>query len=176
MPAAMRFAGMSKTADYDTLLTVCIQDLHRGEKLLGEALPDVAGNADGSVLKAVLDDASDACTVAAAALEQTGRSEGGAENLWMKGIVDDARRDTRSIVFGELLDTAIVGAIRKALAARIVSYDTAIAVAGVMGEADIEAALTEIRQRADDIDARLAECLPGQPGSSAFGKPDQTSS
>ena len=44
----------------------------------------------------------------------------------MAGIADDARRDTKSVEKGPLLDAAIVGAIRKAKAAQIVSYDTAI--------------------------------------------------
>jgi ferritin-like metal-binding protein YciE len=168
---------MSKTDSYDALLTVCIEDLYAAEVMLADTLPDVARHANDPELAGLLERVQHEANVAGAALAETGRHKGGAENLWMKGICKDAVRDTGSIVLGPLLDAAIVGAIRKAKAAQIVSYDTAIAVAAVLGKKDIQANLQDIRGRAVAADERLSAHLPAaQPGSDALGKSAQTSS
>jgi ferritin-like metal-binding protein YciE len=78
----------------------------------------------------------------------------------MAGVADDARRDTKSVEKGPLLDAAIIGAIRKAKAAQIVSYDTAVAVAATLQKADISETLKTIRKAAVSIDRRLARMLP----------------
>ena len=168
---------MSKTGSYDALLTVCIQDLHAGEKMLSGCLPRVAEHANDPALAVLLATLRDEAVAAAAALADTGRHEGGAKNLWMDGICKDAVRDTGSIEPGVLLDAAIVGAIRKAKAAQIVSYETTVAVAGLLEKENVHGALTAIREQAVRADARLAAHLPGcQPGSDALGKSAQTSS
>ena len=155
---------MSRTRSFDALLTVCIQDLHAGETLLRAALPDLAQHANAPALAMQLDRILADTASAIAALAATGRHEGGDENLWMTGICDDMRRDTRSIAPGPLLDVAMIGAVRKAKAAQIVSYDTAIAVAGALAKHDIVDAVSVIRRRAIENDDALAALLP-QPGS-----------
>ena len=155
---------MSKAESFDALLTVCIQDLHAGEVLLRDVLPGVAKFANAPALVEQLDAVLADTAPAIAALAETGRHQAGDKNLWMAGICDDMRRDTWSVEPGALLDAAMIGAVRKAKAAQIVSYDTAIAVAEVLAKRDVAVALTTIRERAVMADRRLARLLP-QPGS-----------
>lgn len=151
---------MAKTASYDELLTVCIQDLHAAETILRDTLSTIVKHANAPKLAALLEQAKQQAEEAMAALAATGRHSGGSRNLWMAGIAKDARRDTKSVEQGPLLDAAIIGAIRKAKAAQIVSYDTAIAVAATIGEPAIEEVLVAIRKAAVAIDRRLAKLLP----------------
>lgn len=153
---------MARTASYDALLTVCIQDLHEGETQLGGALSKIAAAANDPALRRLLDRAATAADAAAETLAATGRHVGGATNLWMAGILDDARRDTRSIDPGPLLDAAIVGAVRKAKAAQVVSYDTAIGIARALAQDEAARSLEAIRQAAMSISRRLANRLPGR--------------
>ena len=62
-------------------------------------------------------------------LDALGEIANGPANLWMRGILDDADRDARSHQPGAVLDIALVGVIRKAKAAEIVSTETALALA-----------------------------------------------
>ena len=151
---------MGRTASYTELLTVCIQDLHAGEAVLRDTLPVVGRHANAPRLSAALHRLGREADLAIERLAATGRHKGGARNLWMAGIADDARRDTRSIEPGPLLDAAIIGAIRKAKAAQIVSYDTAIAVAAALRVEDIERVLIAIRRAAVSANRRLARLLP----------------
>ncbi len=166
---------MTKTASYDQLLTVSIQDLYTAEVLLRDTLPGVTEHANGPALTRHVDRIREDTEQAIEALAATGRHKGGDENLWMSGICKDMRRDTRSIEPGVLLDAAMIGAVRKAKAAQIVSYDTAIAVARALAKADVANALVAIRQRSVAANRGLARLLP-QSGSRAFGKSDQTAS
>ena len=151
---------MAKTASYDDLLTVCIQDLHAAETILRDTLSTIVKHANAPKLVTLLEQAKEQAEEARVNLAATGRHSGGARNLWMAGISDDSRRDTRSIEQGPLLDAAIIGAIRKAKAAQIVSYDTAIAVAAVLRKDDIGETLIAIRKAAVSITRRLARLLP----------------
>jgi ferritin-like metal-binding protein YciE len=108
---------MSRTASYDELLTVCIQDLHAAEVMLSDTLPTIVKQANAPRLAALLQLATEQAEKAATELAATGRHSGGSRNLWMAGIADDSRRDTKSIEKGPLLDAAIIGAIRKAAVA-----------------------------------------------------------
>jgi ferritin-like metal-binding protein YciE len=123
-------------------------------------LPTVIKHANAPKLAVALRDAREQADAAIATLAETGRHEGGARNLWMAGIADDARRDTRSVERGPLLDAAIIGAIRKAKAAQIVSYDTAIAVAAALRQVEIEEAMAAIRKAAVTSNRRLGQLLP----------------
>lgn len=151
---------MSRIATYDELLTVCIQDLHHGEAMLADALPKIAEAANDPVLRALFDRVAADAATAADLLAETGRHAGGSRNLWMSGILDDARRDTRATAAGPLLDTALVGAIRKAKAAQIVSYDTAVAVAAVLDQGAVRRTLENIRRHAAALDRSLSGQLP----------------
>ena len=83
----------------------------------------------------------------------------GPENLWMAGILDDAHRDTQQTQPGRLLDIALIGAIRKAKAAEIVSSETAIALAREVDAPDLLAAVTANRTDEIETDRELKACL-----------------
>ncbi len=91
-------------------------------------------------------------------LRGTGEDLDGPPNLWMAGILDDAERDTRSIAAGPFPDVALIGAIRKAKAAEIVSYETAVATAETLGSATAKICDAILREESD-ADAALHERL-----------------
>jgi ferritin-like metal-binding protein YciE len=82
----------------------------------------------------------------------------GAPNIWLRAILDDADRDTENVEKGNLLDIALVGAIRKAKQAERVSYETAMALAANLGGADT-ATLEATRDEEAAADGALADCL-----------------
>ena len=149
---------MSRTADLAGLLQACIQDLHAARLVASERLPSVASHA-GAELAVLLGELADGYCEEARELAHTGISLDGPANLWMAGIMDDAERDTRSIVPGLLLDIALVGAVRKGVMADYVSLETAIAVARETGRKDAAHLAAQLRDRAAAFDARLRALL-----------------
>lgn len=146
---------MARTDSRDALLTTCIQDLFAGETLIAERLPGVARNARDSEVRGELDGIVATARERADLLAGTGRHEAGPPNLWMTGILDDAERDVEATAKGPLLDTAMIGAIRKAVAANRVSYETALALAGE----ELAATLEAMRDALVTTDGRLAGLL-----------------
>jgi ferritin-like metal-binding protein YciE len=148
---------MAKTHRLDDLLTEAVQDLAAAARLTVARWPRIADKADDTALR----DSFDAVTAAAReqveALEASGRGEGGPENLWMAGILDDAKRDARSNARGPVRDTALIGAVRKGLAATIVSYGTALALA--KGNAPLARMLRAQRTRVRALDRTLRDAL-----------------
>lgn len=160
--AARRATARTGTAD--ALVDVCVQDLYAGKLLLAKRLPALARAATDERLRTLLTDGARAAGVQAGRLRATGVATGGPRNIWMAGVLDDARRDTRSIVPGRLLDVALIGAVRKARAAEIVSNDTAIVLATACGRVAVaEAARANQREERDD-DAALADVLAALAG------------
>ena len=145
-----RRRDMSKTTTVTGLLAVCIQDLHAGCVAAAEGLPGVAQAACDEGLKVAMAEVIASAARRAETLRVLGFDLDGPKNLWMAGILDDAERDTRSIAAAPLLDIAMIGAVRKALAAERVSIDTAVAVAAKVGRTDTADALAS---NAADIDA-----------------------
>jgi hypothetical protein len=147
---------MGLTATCPDLLEVCIQDLHAGRKLATAKLPEVAKHASPP-LAAIVSALCDDLVGEAKQFEQTDKDLQGPENLWMAGIMDDAVRDTESVEPGPLLDTAIVGAIRKALAADEVSLETASVLAAALEETDLQKMIETMREgrRSTDEELRL---------------------
>ena len=84
--------------------------------------------------------------------------DGAPENLWMTGILNDADRDAQSHQRGPLLDTALIGALRKAKAAEIVSIETAMALAASEAPAMMPA-LTANHAEDRAVEMRLARLL-----------------
>ena len=103
--------------------------------MLAGRLPGILYHADDGTLRDILGAQITQSQSQAERLRATGEDVAGPPNLWMAGILDDAERDTQSIVAGPLLDVALIGAIRKAKAAEIVSYETAVATAESLGHA-----------------------------------------
>lgn len=150
---------MDKTDDAESLLAAALQDMLAGERLLAEHLPAIAAHARADSLSEALAREVERARRQAAALAEDRRAEGGPPNLWMQGIVDDATRDTETIDAGPLLDAALVGAVRKALAAKHVSYETAVALAERLDEPALAARLRRCRDEEAASDHRLAAIL-----------------
>ena len=149
---------MSETKTQSELLQACIQDLYAARQVAVERIPCIIGEA-GADLAKLLSDLVETYRDEARQFEGTDISLDGPENIWMAGVMDDGERDTRSIVAGALLDTALIGAVRKGVAADSVSLETAIAVANSLGRDDIAALTQRMWERSGDHDARLAALL-----------------
>ena len=144
---------MAITSSAASLLHVALQDLHAGKQAQIARLSNLVEQCSDPQLGAVIEaEVTRATTQAAridAAVDVTGP-----ENLWMTGILDDAERDTRQTQPGRLLDIALIGAIRKAKAAEIVSSETAIALARYLGNDDLFSVATA--NRAEEIETDRA--------------------
>ena len=149
---------MSDTKTKAQLLQACIQDLYAARQVAVERMPCVIGEA-GPELAARLDDLRTSYAEQAEQFEGTDISLDGPENIWMAGVMDDAERDTRSIAHGVLLDTALIGALRKGVAADSVSLETAIEVARSLGREDVAELTQRMRERSGDHDGRLRALL-----------------
>ncbi len=121
---------MSLTASRAALLHVALQDLRAGKQLLIERLDPLADVVSDLTLQDVIERDRANAKRHAARLDDMADLAGGPPNLWMTGILDDAARDAQSHQRGAILDTALIGALRKAKAAEIVSIETAMALAG----------------------------------------------
>jgi len=121
---------MSLTASRAALLHVALQDLRAGKQLLIDRLDPLADVASDLALQDVIERDRANAKRHATRLDDMAELTGGAPNLWMAGILDDAERDAKSHERGGILDTALIGALRKAKAAEIVSIETAMALAG----------------------------------------------
>lgn len=150
---------MTDTASAASLLHAAVQDLHAGKLDAARRLPGIAANATDADLSALLKGEARRAEAQAARLAATGIDTAGPKNLWMAGILDDAERDGRSTQPGRLLDVALVGAIRKAKAAEIVSSDTAIALAREVGDAVLTEAVEANRSEEVASDHALRERL-----------------
>jgi ferritin-like metal-binding protein YciE len=144
------------------LLINALQDLHDGERAMVDRLPAIADHVSDDGLRALLDE--DAINSAeqqrriANLISRHDAEIDGAPNIWLRAILDDADRDTENVEKGNLLDIALVGAIRKAKQAERVSYETAMALAANLGGADT-ATLEAIRDEEAAADGALADCL-----------------
>ena len=149
---------MSKTASKEDLLQACVQDLHAARQAAAGRLPCIVGEA-GPELAKLIERLAETYAAEIRQFEETDISLEGPENIWMAGVMDDAERDTRSIVRGPLLDTALIGAVRKGVAADSVSLETAIAVARSLEREDIARLAERMREHSGDHDARLRALL-----------------
>lgn len=120
---------MTKTATRAALLHICLVDLHAGKDDAADRLDALADAADDMRLRARIGDDAKATHTQRDRLAALGSVGKGPTNLWMAGILDDAERDARSHQRGPLRDIALIGALRKARAAEIVSSETALALA-----------------------------------------------
>ena len=155
---------MTRTASAAALLHAAAQDLHAGKRDAAARLPAIARAARDPALVGVLSAEADRAAAQAARLEGTGLDPSGPRNLWMAGVLDDAERDSRSTEPGRLLDIALVGAIRKAKAAEIVSSETALALAAELGDTALGAAVQANRDEEIATDHALADRLAALTG------------
>ncbi len=155
----MRLTEMSKAADVEALLKVALHDLHGGELAARDRLPTIAEAVADEELGEALSRLAERSSQQAEALAATGRLTDGPGNLWMRGVLDDAVRDTESVAGGAPLDVALIGAMRKMLAAKLVSYETAIALAERLHDPALTALLQRFRNEEAASDCRLSELL-----------------
>lgn len=150
---------MDKTDDPESLLIAALQDMLAGERLFAEHFPAIAADANAAPVREALAREVERARRQAATLAEDARAEGGPPNLWMQGIVDDARRDAETVDAGPLLDAALLGAVRKALAAKHVSYETAVTLAERLAQTALAASLRRCRDEEAASDHRLAAIL-----------------
>lgn len=152
---------MSKVSSRAELLTDCLHDLADGERQLGEILGGLAAQVSDCELRDAMNGIAGSAASLADELDRAAASvkapEPDVSNIWMRGILDDAQRDTEMVEPGALLDIALIGAVRKALAAAFVSYETAIAVSAV--DPKIMPLLTQAKEERRRADDRLASLL-----------------
>lgn len=149
---------MTQISSRASLLHTAIQDLHAGKVDAAKRLPALADHARDPALAALLRDEADR------AKRQAGRLAAAAgtddpTNLWMEGILEDAERDTRQTEPGPLLDIALIGAVRKAKAAEIVSSETAIALAEALDDETLRTAVGANRAEEIEGDRGLKKLL-----------------
>lgn len=158
---------MTKTSTKRELLIVAIQDLYSGEAAWLSRLPELSGPAGPGLAEYMAVELRRARTQAVALqgiAHQLGADPDGARNIWLNAILDDAERDSATIVRGPVRDIAMVGALRKAKQSERVSYETAIALAHHLGLDAIAQSLIAIRDEEAEADAALAALLIRQVG------------
>lgn len=159
MTAPERLPEMTKTSSKAALLHIAAQDLHAGKLLLRDRLPALGEAMTDAALRQVIEAESTLAGTQAQRLATAAGDMAGPKNLWMTGILDDADRDASSHQPGSILDVALIGAIRKAKAAEIVSNETAIALARETGQEAILMAVAANREEEIETDRALKERL-----------------
>jgi ferritin-like metal-binding protein YciE len=156
------FSTMAKTGTARELLIVALQDLNDGERAVTERLPAFADGVSAG-LAGYLSEERDRAAAQSARLEQSlaglGAPATDAPNIWLRANLDDAARDYRTIVPGDLRDIALVGAFRKAQQSARVSYETALGLAGTVGNPALADDLALCRDEEAAADAALARLL-----------------
>lgn len=150
---------MVEIASGAALLHTAVQDLHDGKRRFASRLPSLCEQMSDASLVAIIRREVERVAGQAARLETSGGDMSGSRNLWMAGILDDAERDARTTQPGMLLDIALIGAIRKAKAAEIVSSETAMALARHVEQPALLEAVTTNRAEEIETDTLLRERL-----------------
>lgn len=144
--------------DRSDLLDLCIEDLAEGARLVTSCLPPIAERA-GDDLSDLLHRIAASHGSEVALFEQLGMKTTGPDNIWMRGILDDAKRDSETLPEGALRDIALVGAVRKLMAADLASLETALALARQLVRQDLTETLVSMHATAQAFDRELAAFL-----------------
>lgn len=143
---------------YKDLLVVALQDLREGRRVVCDRLPEVASATDNLEVRLAFHRLIARSTAEMGVLAEMLAEPDGDANLWAGGILDDACRDVESTSTGPVRDVALIGAIRKFLAADIVSLETAIALAQ-HDEKTMGAKLRAVQKQASGMDRFLDQEL-----------------
>lgn len=143
------------TTNHEELLCVALRDLREGRRVVADRLPEVASATGTLDTRLAFHSLIARSTEEMGVLAEMLREPDGEPNLWAGGILDDACRDVASTAAGPVRDVALIGAIRKFLAADIVSLETAIGLAPA-GDQKGEA-LQAFKRDASDLDHRLRD-------------------
>lgn len=147
------------TSTDQDLLTTCVQDLHAGCTAFAERFPPLIRMIARTDLRDNFHELVAHAAERQQRLERMKEAPEGPANLWMAGMIDDAERDSRTIMPGRLLDIALIGAVRKALVAELVSHETAILLADELEQSDLLVNLVENRDQLRCLDDTLSELL-----------------
>lgn len=162
-PAIRPESPMPDVTDLPGLMLDCVQDLYAGELQAVAAYPRIVGAITAPALAAALDAHAHETLEQARRLERIAAlldaSPAGPENIAVKGLFDDAARDIEMVAPGPLLDTALIGALRKVEHAEAVSYETALAVARALGLAEAIPLLERTHREEQAMDGRLLAFL-----------------
>ena len=153
---------MAKTDTARDLLVVALQDLHDAERAVVERHRSFCTGVSTG-LESYLREEGQRAAEQGARLEKLlaglDAPATDAPNIWLRAALDDAARDYQTIVPGTLRDIALVGAFRKAKQSERVSYETAIGLAQVCGQAEVAASLLVSRNQEASADEGLASLL-----------------
>lgn len=162
---------MSLTKTPTELLIVALQDLHDAEVAWterGPALVRKTGAELARFLEADIARSAEQGADLTALLGSMNAPVAGDPNIWLRAILDDAARDSKSITPGPLLDTALIGAFRKGKQSERVSYETAAILAARLNLRQIEEKLAlfiDHESTADrDLRAMLEKIVEGLSG------------
>jgi hypothetical protein len=147
---------MTRISSGASLFHAAVQDLHAGFTDQAKRLP-LDGH-DPQLVK-ILRDEREAAIRRATDLIDLGLNPDGPVNLWMKGVLDDAERDTRSTEPGALLDIALAGAIRKGKVAEVAACDTALALGPTANSVQIVDLVAVIRCESQAAAGALLEVI-----------------
>ena len=153
---------MAKTGTAHELLIVALQDLNDGEHAVAARIVSIARKVSPGLARYMIDERHRAARQSArleAALKAFDAPATDAPNLWLRAELDDAARDSKTIVPGPLRDIALVGAFRKAKQSERVSYETAVGLAKVTGQTGLARTLRLCRDEEAEADATLALLL-----------------
>jgi ferritin-like metal-binding protein YciE len=154
---------MAEVETAQALLIMALKDLFDGEAALFERLGGVAdASSDSELERLITEDRARSRSQRdhlAAVLEKLGEPPEGSENVWLRAILDDADNDASTIARGPLRDIALTGALRKAKQAERVSYETAMALAELIGLAEAMQTLRRHRDEEQAADETLAGLL-----------------
>lgn len=150
---------MPDIASAAALLHTALEDLRAGKGDQAQRLPTVAACASDPALRAILSAEGERTARQQTRLAAAMAGAREPANLWIGGILDDAERDTRQTQPGRLLDVALIGAVRKAKAAEIVSSETAMALADQLALAELGELVAANRSEEIETDRQLKHRL-----------------
>ena len=153
---------MTTTHTTEQLFIVALQDLADAELAWGERgakLRDGSGERVAAFLDGDLARSAAQRERIIGLIEGLGATVAGDANIWLRAIIDDAERDIATTASGPLRDTALIGAFRKGKQAERASYETAIALAARIGNADAAETLCQSRDEEAAADEALAGLL-----------------
>lgn len=154
---------MSKANTPIALLIVAIQDLFDAEQAWDEHLASLEEHVGDAGLRRFVSEQRARSKAQGERLAGIARAfdtpPRDAANIWLRAILDDAGRDTRTISGGALLDIALVGAFRKGIQAERVSYETAVGLGDAIDNRIVSAMLVRSRDEEADADRFLADLL-----------------
>jgi ferritin-like metal-binding protein YciE len=151
---------MSITTANDLFLDE-LKDIYSAEKQAVRAYPRIAKAVSSDELKAGLQQHLEQTKGQLERLDQVfeilGKRSGGKTCEAMKGLLDEAAESIEEVEEGPLLDVAIIASAQRMEHYEIAAYGTVAALAGLMGQKEIEALLAETLEEEKQTDLLLSK-------------------